>query len=312
MKNEVKEILNEGIHIFNQPLNKENVDKLYKKMISARQFSAELFQSEDEYNQQKNHFKTNPCNTFNFLNQFSDDIQFIEENAAIKSLITELLGDDYEIVIKKLVCGVPKSSVPEWVKMKIDGVNVANLGPYIKKEYRDITYFRGIDFHQDIIDWPKGKTDLDPSTFLTLYVYIHDVGIYDSPLQVIPKSHKLGATLFPHKLKNLTSNLWSYQDDSGKKIDCEVKILTGSTGYTALWHNCTLHGTQPVKHESEKFRISLRYLIGKSNSNTQRTLIDEVNATINGDLQPIRTRRDLDSLGKAKIKKNIINESTKN
>ena len=38
---------------------------------------------------------------------------------------------------------------------KIDGVNVANLGPYIKQKYRDITYFRGIDFHQDIIDYPQ-------------------------------------------------------------------------------------------------------------------------------------------------------------
>jgi len=54
-------------------------------------------------------------------------------------------------------------------------------------------------------------------------------------------------------------------------------------------------------------RISLRYLIGKSNKNTKETLIDEINSSISGELQPLATRKDLDSLGRAKIKGNIIN-----
>jgi len=211
-------------------------------------------------------------------------------------------------VDKKLVCGVPDSWVPQWVKAKIDGVNIACLGPFIKKKYRDITYFRGIDFHQDIIDWPKGSTDLEPSTFLTLYVYIHDVDTYDSPLHIIPKSHKLGATMFPHKLEKSSGNNWIYEDDDGNKIECEALVLTGKAGYVGLWHNCTLHGTQRVKHESEKFRISLRYLIGKSNTNLQNTMIDEINFTIGGNLQPEKTRLDIDSLGKAIMKGNIINQ----
>ena len=153
MKNSYKEIFDNGFYIFDELLNEESIDNLFKKMTDARTFSADLFTSENEYNTlQKNHLHSNPTTDFNFLNKFSDDLRFIEENTAIKGLITEFLGDDYEIVIKKLVCGVPKSWLPEWVKTKIDGVNVANLGPYIKQKYRDITYFRGIDFHQDIID----------------------------------------------------------------------------------------------------------------------------------------------------------------
>ena len=308
MKNEMKEILNNGLYIFDEVLNKESIDSLYKKIIDSRNFNAELFQSEKEYLQQESHLKTNPSPTFNFLNQFSDDLRFIENNATIKGVITELLGDDYEIVIKKLVCGVPEKWLPEWVKPKIEGVNVANLGPYIKKEYRDVTYFRGIDFHQDIIDWPKGATDLDPSTFLTLYVYLHDVDIYDSPLHVLPTSHRLGATLFPHRLGKTNDDIWDYEDDEGNAVKCKDLLLTGKAGYAAIWHNCTLHGTQPVKHQSEKFRISLRYLLGKSNANTERTFINEINSDINGNLQPIRTRKDLDDLGKPIMKGNIINQ----
>ena len=302
MKDSHKEIFDNGFYIFDELLNEENIDNLFKKMTDARTFSADLFTSENEYNyMQKNHFDCNPTTDFNFLNKFSDDLRFIEENTAIKGLITEFLGDDYEIVIKKLVCGVPKSWLPDWVQKKIDGVNVANLGPYIKQKYRDITYFRGIDFHQDIIDYPKGKTDLDPSTFLTLYVYLHDVGIYDSPLHVIPKSHQFGATLFPHKFDKLTGHNFCYKGDNGQKMVCTDRVLTGKLGYTAIWHNCTIHGTRPMDHESDKFRISLRYIIRKSNSNSQRTLIDELNSKINGDLQPVKTRQDLDSSGKSII-----------
>lgn len=308
MKTAVQEIMDNGIYHFEQLLDTNSINKLYKKMLISRNFSKSLFQSKDSYNQQTSHLKTNPSPSFNFLNEFKDDLKFIEENKTIRDLVSDLLGEDYEIVIKKAVCGVPKSWLPNWVQSKIDGVNVANLGPYIKKEYRDITYFRGIDFHQDIIDWPKGETELDPSTFLTLYVYIHDVTHRDSPLHVIPKSHKFGATLFPHNLKKIKGNLWNYENEDGKKMQCEDTILTGKAGYAAIWHNCTLHGTQPTEDESDDFRISLRYLIGKSKINKKKTKINDVNSSIEGNLKPLKTREDLNNLGKAKIKGNIINK----
>mgnify|MGYP006172697919 FL=1 len=117
MKDSHKEIFDNGFYIFDELLNEENIDNLFKKMTDARTFSADLFTSENEYNyMQKNHFDCNPTTDFNFLNKVSDDLRFIEENTAIKGLITEFLGDDYEIVIKKLVCGVPKSWRPDWVK----------------------------------------------------------------------------------------------------------------------------------------------------------------------------------------------------
>ena len=305
MTDAAKEIFNNGFYVFKELLNKESIDNVYKKIREKRKFGSSLFQTEEEYNLERTHLKHNPSKTFNFLNQFNDDLKFIEENKAIKSLITELLGEDYEVVIRKAICGVPASWLPEWVKSKIEGVNAPNLGPYIKEEFRDITYFRGLDYHQDIIDWPKGKTNLDPSTFFVLYVYIHEVGISDSPLHVLKNSHKLGATLFPHKLEKNKNDLWIYEDDKGEKIECKEYVLPNKPGYAAMWHNCTLHGTTPVENESGKFRVSLRYLIGKSNSNFQKTYIDEINSNIKGELKPIRTRKDIDELGKPILKEKV-------
>ncbi len=307
----VKNLIERGAHLFGEMLDVAKVDELFRQMVSARAFGAGLFMDQAEYLAQENHFNANPTRMFNFLNDFEEPLQFIEQDPRLTAALTEVLGDDYEVVIKKAVCGVPDAWLPDWIRERIRDVNVANLGPYIKKPFRDITYFRGIDFHQDIIDWPQGRVELDPSTFLTLYVYLHEVTDYDSPLHLMPGTHQLGATLFPHQLEHLGGERWVYSDDQGNSLKCTDQKLVGGPGYVGLWHNCTLHGTKPVAHDSEKFRLSLRYVLGKSNGNTQQTAIDTINHTIKGELRPIRTRRDLDAKGIAQVKGNIIN-STEN
>ena len=117
--------------------------------------------------------------------------------------------------------------------------------------------------------------------------------------------------MFPHKLEKSSGDNWIYEDDDSNKTECEALVLTSKAWYVGLWHNCTLLCTQRVQHESEKFRISLRYLIGKLNTNLQKTIIDEINFTITGNLQPEKKRLDIDSLGKAIMKGNIINTRQK-
>ncbi|MCK9799063.1 phytanoyl-CoA dioxygenase family protein [Pseudomonas sp. MAFF 302030] len=305
----INNLMEQGAHLFGEILDVPQTQALYRDMIAARVFGGELFMDQAEYLAQENHFNANPTKTFNFLNQFESQLQFIEQDPRLTAVLDQVLGDDYEVVIKKAVCGVPDAWLPDWIRERIRDVNVANLGPYIKKPYRDITYFRGIDFHQDIIDWPQGRVDLDPSTFLTLYVYLHEVSEHDSPLHLMPGSHRFGATLFPHHLQHLDGDRWVYSDDQGNSVPCTDQRLTGGPGYVGLWHNCTLHGTRPVAHESEQFRLSLRYLLGKSNGHTAKTGIDEINRHISGELRPIRTRRDLDAKGVAQIRGNIINNN---
>ncbi|AUG42514.1 mitomycin antibiotic biosynthesis protein [Pseudomonas chlororaphis] len=305
----IQNLIDQGAHIFGEILDADRTQALYREMVAARAFGAGLFMDEAEYLAQENHLNANPNKTFNFLNAFEPQLQFIEQDPRLSAVLDEVLGADYEVVIKKAVCGVPDSWLPDWVREKIRDVNVANLGPYIKRPFRDITYFRGIDFHQDIIDWPQGRVELDPSTFLTLYVYLHEVTENDSPLHLMPGTHRFGATLFPHQLEHQEHDQWTYADDQGQQMACQDYRLTGGPGYVGLWHNCTLHGTRPVANESEQFRLSLRYLLGKSRSNTGKTAIDTINAAIQGELQPIRTRRDLNAKGIAQIKGNIINNN---
>ncbi|WP_338401332.1 hypothetical protein [Pseudomonas chlororaphis] len=71
--------------------------------------------------------------------------------------------------------------------------------------------------------------ELDPSTFLTLYVYLHEVTENDSPLHLMPGTHRFGATLFPHQLEHQEHDQWTYADDQGHwKVASSTATKRGS------------------------------------------------------------------------------------
>ena len=144
---------------------------------------------------------------------------------------------------------------------------IANLGGYIKKKFRDVTYFRGIDYHQDIIDNPNAKPDM-----LTMYVYLNDVDKNMSPLNVIEKSHILGPKNL-HIIKDNINN--EFFEDVTKRISRKFKKkqLISKSGSVYFWTCLNLHGTYP-QFIDDKFRISLRYIVRKNPKNKKPNLLD--------------------------------------
>ena len=78
------------------------------------------------------------------------NLDFIEKNDKLQKILSDILGSDYKIMTKKFVMGIPQNMIPDWILEKTKGVGSVNLCAYVKPEYRDMTYFHGIDFHQDL------------------------------------------------------------------------------------------------------------------------------------------------------------------
>ena len=258
---------------------------ILSQIKSTRNFGPDLFLSETDFYSQKDRYGTNPHPGRNIVETL--DLNFISE--FYHSRVKEVLGPKYFILFHKAVCGVPYEWLPEYVKKEIDMVPVANLGAFIKPEYRDITYFHGIDYHQDIIDYKDRLTD-----FITLYVYLDNVTENDAPLFLLPESHKEGATTFPHDLVKVNDKYIYNQNQELSEI-----VLTGPAGTTYFWHSTTLHGTQPTKASSP--RISLRYLISK-----HRSELDFCNEFIEGPLKLSNTRIDVNDKHIPVIKHNLL------
>jgi len=294
----VADFIAHGAHVFEDLVDPQAAAALLADIRATRPFDHRLFLSEAEFDADPQHVGVNPRPGRNLLERFEDRLDFVEQAPHIASAIQALLGDGYELLNRKVVCGVPQASVPPWLRTRILGNPVNNLGAYVRPEYRDVTYFYGIDFHQDLIDYRDR-----PADFLTLYVYLHPVSRLDAPLFLLTGSHQLGGTVFPHDLTRQDAETWTYRDGRGGETAVRQKLLTGPAGFAAIWHACTLHGTQPDAADHE--RISLRYLLARGR---EPAGIDEVNQTLRGPLALPQTRLDLAPDGQAVVKGNIVNQ----
>lgn len=290
-----------GACLFDAPLDAMAATTLLGKIKGLRAFDQSLFLDEAAFDLAPQYRAVNPRPGRNLLERFEAELAFVEQDPALVAALTEVLGNDYTVMDRKVVCGVPARSIPGWLKVRIDGQPVNNLGPYVKPEYRDVTYFYGIDFHQDIIDYKDREAD-----FITLYVYLHPVDVVDAPLFLLEGSHVLGATTFPHALTRVNAKTWRYEGADGHAVNVVQKVLTGQTGFAAIWHPFTLHGTQPDAADHE--RISLRYLIARRS--TVPVGMDTVNATIRGPGRLETTRVDLAADGSAQIRSNLVRSAS--
>ncbi len=296
----VQDVLVSGFHKLGDVADPGAATALLAQIRALRRFDHSLFLSEAEFDADPQFKGVNPRPGRNLLERFQGQLDFVEAEPRIVGAVTALLGPGYQTLDRKLVCGVPAGSVPAWLKARIHGNPVNNLGAYVRPEFRDVTYFYGIDFHQDLIDFQGREAD-----FLTLYVYLHPVGRQDAPLFLLENSHRLGAAVFPHALEPSGPESWIYSDGPGRQVQTRQVMLTGGTGFAALWHPCTLHGTQPDAADHE--RISLRYLLAKQPGVTAG--IDRVNAALDGPIRLGSTRVDLAPDGSAQIKANTVNQA---
>ena len=265
MNNKIKLKLNkfvkDGFIEFHSLLNKKDCRILYKSLTNCRDWGSKLFLSEKNYKKEfknKSKEKLNPGKGVqNLVDKYNLD--FIEKNKSVIEILKSILGEKYEIMLPKFVVAVPDKWMPNYVKRLDKKGLIENINEFIKKEYRDVSYFRGADYHMDSIDWKKKS-----NKFIIIYIYLNDVSNDMSPLNVMKGSHIFGHTSFPHFIKKDKSHLnLEYSSDNKNFKKFKNYKLTGKTGAMFIWTSNTLHGTSPILDKKENFRISLRYLIKK-------------------------------------------------
>lgn len=281
----LQNFLKNGIIEFGNIIDKKKCKEIYEEVVNSRDLSRNLFRTEEDFLKNPDSKKTNPGRGKNNLAE-KFDLSFIEDNLIVKKDIEALVGEDYEILLKNFVIGVPDGWIPNWLKRITEKQLAANLGSYIKPEFRDVTYFRGIDFHMDLIDHANSIGDN-----ITVYLYLNDVTDKMSPINIIEGSHIFGATKFPHFLKNNLKNSIEYSSNNKNYKKFNKKIFAAKAGSLFLWSSYILHGTQP--QQCDVPRISLRYDI-KPNKKNKNTLIKKFLESIQGDLSMNVVRDDID------------------
>jgi len=275
-----REFLQDGVSVLGPIIDNEqciNLKNQFSKIrpIDAQFFKEKVFFKENEFDPKKSHYGTGPGIGRNLTERVNLD--FIEKNPIVQETLSKVLGSDYKIMGKKFVMGLPENMIPDWINKRSKNLGFVNLCALVRPEFRDMTYFHGIDYHMDIVDHKNRIGD-----FITLYVYLEDVTVNMSPLHIIPRSHTFGATTVPHDLKSLGGNKILYNDRRGKSKEFNSKMLTGAVGSVFFWSQYNLHGTMPTSITNIP-RVSLRYLIEREKS-TEDCIIDKFLKTIDAPL----------------------------
>jgi Phytanoyl-CoA dioxygenase (PhyH) len=275
----------------------EECRALKTEVLRTRDFR-DVFLTEEKFRRNPQRRGTNPRPGRNLLARI--DPRFIFFNQRFNEEMVHVVGPHKRILDYVLVAAIPHHYLPDWIKAETENVPANNLGPFIKEEYRDITYFTGIDFHQDILDFPYRDAD-----FVTAYVYLDKVTTDTAPLIAVPRSHELGVTIFPHKIKLSPSGLTLlYENDLGITGEYEWVEVIGDAGSLAYWHCATLHGTRPQKNDSP--RISVRILVEKNSREPDTCELDRANQLIKGELSLEKIRVDIDKEGKSVVRENRL------
>ena len=201
VQDKLKNFTIDGFVRFNELLDQEECKKIDNNLKNNRNWGMDLFQSEESF---LNEFKdkpkkrTNPGykGVQNLIDQYN--MNFIEQNDTIVRILNTILGFDYEIMLSKFVVAVSEIWMPEYVKKRNQEMLVPNFNQFMKKEYRDVTYFRGIDYHMDSVDWEN-----QDNQFITMYIYLNDVDKSMSPLNIAKGSHIYGHSPFLIILKTI-------------------------------------------------------------------------------------------------------------
>lgn len=244
-----KKFINDGYLSLKGIFDRHLCQKLNRDIKKIRKINRNTFLSKKEYLFKQKENKNNILDKFN--------LDFILKNNLFLQKIKLILGDDFEIYAKRIICGVPHSYLPKWISAEED-LNSINVGKFIKPKFRDLRYFHGIDYHQDMIDFPK-----EECKYITVYIYLDKVTKKMSPLNLLTGTHKGGPSIFPHNLKFKKKII--YKTDEGKLFYTKNKKLIGNAGDAWIWHCCLLHGTQ-VNLE-KKPRFSLRLILKQKKKN---------------------------------------------
>ena len=148
----INQFIDDGFYELGSVVSKDACDELLSKVKDTREFSSKLFLTKDEFLKNPEFRNKNPKKGKNNLAE-NLDLDFIEKNPQIQKAMEKVLGLNYRILLKKFIVSVPLQWVPDWIVKETKGIALTNLGPYIKPEYSDMTYFIGVDFHQDLIDY---------------------------------------------------------------------------------------------------------------------------------------------------------------
>lgn len=253
---EIKNFSADGYSVINNMFNLRDVENFKKNVRSLVPNVKDIFYKTKASFKKNARFKkiTPGIYDHNVLLNPLLNLDFIEKNSKFKLILKKLFKSDYFIEEKWLLRNIPTKSFPAWLKEEIKDIGMPQLNMYIHEKFRDISYIYGLDYHQD-----NGGRKRDS---VTVIIYLDDVlKLSDTPIRILPGSHKLGATHYPHYCRATNDKKKIvYSDFLGNHLITKDKKIYGKSGCSIIFNGYVIHGSEPLL-SSSKERLAIRYVL---------------------------------------------------
>jgi hypothetical protein len=259
----VSELMRQGLYVFDEPVSPRSCAELLAEIRRDRRFDASLFLTEDAFAEALD--APEARGTRNLLDGFDGKLEFIERAPQLVEALWSLLGPDYRILDREVICVLPEAAIPQWVRRRIYASGESDLAPYVRSERRDIVYCAAGELRQD------PYRDVWPAEVLTLDVNLHAVGEAEG-LRLLEGSHRMGPLETSRSLQRTGPGGWRCRNGMKGEMRLDEYVFAGETGSAALRHGWTLWGDAAAQQE----RITLRYRFRRGA--VREAGIDAVNA----------------------------------
>lgn len=248
----VSDFIGKGAHVLDDRLNERACADLLAEIRGVRRFDESLFLSESEFAETADLEAPGQ----GALEKLGEKLAFVERAPQVVEALWSLLGPDFRILEREVVCVLPARAVPGWVARR--NAAAEDLSPYVRPERRGLAYRASLDAPPPLA--PAGD---DAADVVILDVYLHPVAEADAPLRLMEGSHRTAPAAGPALAR--------------RAMLMTERVVAGEAGLAVLRHGAVLCGhLAGAEHE----RISLRYRVGRGSS--QAAGIDAVNAALAG------------------------------
>ena len=263
----VSEFMRAGAYVFDERLSERACAALLADVRRGQKIDETLFLSEAEFDA----VDSGAAEPRRVAEAVDGKLAFVERAPQIVEALWSLLGPDYRILDRQVVCLLPEPLIPAWIKRRLEGVGNGELSAFVRPERRDVSYRARLDLRQEPDAGAK------PGEAVTLDLYLHSVTDADAPLRILEGSHRLGAFDAPANLARTGPGVWRYRNARLGDLRLTERPVIADAGCAVLRHGWTLSGDA---QGAQTARISLQYRFGRGA--TRQAGVDTVNAWLAG------------------------------
>jgi hypothetical protein len=257
------DLTRKGVHLFQAPVEPRVAAELAAEVSAGRRFDESLFLAEPMDAPRRR-----------LSSRLEQRLAFADRAPQVAEAFWALLGPDYRVIDRAVVCNLPAQAIPSWLQRRLYADPAIDVSAYVRPDQRDICFRHGASFRQEL-----ATEEASAARVLTLWVNLTPVADTHGGPVLLEGSHRLGRSDFPHDLKPVGPERLRYRNGVHGDLFVRPRRLAGEAGTAALAHACLLQAAEPAA-AAPQFALRVRIARGEALS----AGIDAVNASLAGPL----------------------------